>query len=124
MASWLKEQLDAVGRKMERWPEWEKKQLNAEIERTPLRSTENDPGDSSNDKTVASPNDSIGRTIENAGFQVAVVRLLAAALRRGPREETRVPDAAEISLIICCYAQLCLQTPCASQRWSAALVTR
>jgi hypothetical protein len=37
VASWLKEQLDAVGRKMENWPEWEKKKLIAEIERTPLR---------------------------------------------------------------------------------------
>ena len=35
--NWLKAQLEDVKRKMQGWPEWEKKELQAEIERTPLR---------------------------------------------------------------------------------------
>ena len=36
-ASGLKEQLDAARRETDRWPEWKKKEIEAEVRKTPLK---------------------------------------------------------------------------------------
>jgi hypothetical protein len=51
--TWLKVQLEDVRRKMQNWPEWEKKELQAEIERTPLK-TEQDGDEESRSKPSTS----------------------------------------------------------------------
>ena len=59
--SWLREQLDAIGRKMETWPEWQKREIEAEIERTPIR------------KSQASPRgQSRGRRAKKSGAQAPI----------------------------------------------------
>ena len=40
-ASRLKEQLDAARRETDRWPEWKKKEIEAEVRRTPLKTRTN-----------------------------------------------------------------------------------
>jgi hypothetical protein len=36
-ANWLKERLNAVRREIDGWPEWQKRQVEKEINKTPLK---------------------------------------------------------------------------------------
>ena len=39
---WLSDQFKVIERKMKTWPEWERKELEAEINRTPRQAARND----------------------------------------------------------------------------------
>ena len=41
-ASRLREQLDAARRETDRWPEWKRKEIEAEVRKTPLKNQRND----------------------------------------------------------------------------------
>jgi hypothetical protein len=43
-ASRLKEQLEAARRETDRWPEWKRKEIEAEVRKTPLKRERNDVG--------------------------------------------------------------------------------
>jgi hypothetical protein len=45
----LRDQLDAARRETDRWPEWKRKEIEAEVRRTPLR-IETDRGSSSTER--------------------------------------------------------------------------
>jgi hypothetical protein len=66
-ASRLKEQLEAARKETETWPAWKRKEIEAEVRKTPLRNSTKDDGSSidGDQKSVLPPqfpkNDAISR---------------------------------------------------------------